>query len=338
MSVAELVTRDPARRQAESAKAVAEVETVAGEEPKRQEDAGHTPAGAAETPAPAAGIGIVVQAAAAGGVVGAIAAVAAVFAIGALNPPLDARVGPLADRLAVVDTRLGQFDEALRTLNTEMAQAIEADAAFGGQIAEQRVEAEALRARVEDAAAGQKLAMGVGSPFFSVAVAQLEAAAASGTPFETELVNVYTLAADDPQVIALLQRLAGPARTGLPSADALRRRLSELAQAAGLPVGDRQTYYDLGASLVGRYVGLSAQPYEVEAAVTAVEAADWALRDGDVTGAATSLSVLEPGFAQALGPWFDTVRERQAAVAAVSELSGIASAALREKMQQDGSQ
>lgn len=332
MSVAEIVTRDPTRREAKSANAAAAVETVVDEAPERQEAVGDT------RPAPAGAVGSVAGAAAAGGVVGAIAAVAAVFALSALNPPLDARVGPLADRLTVMDTRLDQFDGALRTLNTEMAQAIEADAAFSGQIAEQRIEAEALRQLVEDAAAGQELAMGVGSPFFSVAVAQLGAAAAAGTPFETELVNVYTLAEDDPQVVALLQRLAGPARTGVPSADALRRQLSDLVQAAGLPVGDRQTYYDLGVSLVGRYVGISAQPYEIEAAVTAIEAADWALRDGDVTGASTSLSVLEPGIAQALAPWFDTLRQRQAAAAAVAELSGIATAALREKMQQDGSQ
>ncbi|WP_207461214.1 hypothetical protein [Azospirillum sp. SYSU D00513] len=269
-----------------------------------------------------------------GGLVGAVAGVAGMLALAAINPPLDKRVGPLSERMAAIEAKLLRVEGAQGVLNNEMAQAIEFDKSVTERFDTQEEGIAALEKRAAELVGERAQAIGLGSPYFGVAAAQLRAAADAGAGFDTELVTLYTLAGDDPAVLPLLERLAGMARQGVPSVEALRRDLMRLAAAAGLPIGD-QSYYELGLSAVSQYVGFSGRSHEVEAALNALRMADAMLREGDVSGSMASLAALDSGVTEALAPWFAAARDRVSVDEAVRELTELNADALRRTMKSD---
>src|SRR5690606_928465 len=165
---------------------------------------------------------------------GAVAAVAAVVVYMEFNPPLDRRLGTVAQDVAAIGTQVRQMAARLGVIDNEIAQGIDLDTAMGEQIEAQNARREGLRTTLDEGLARQRVAQGVGSPVFGVAAVQLAAAFHAGRPFEAELVNIYALGAGDGRVSGAIDRLTGIARAGVPSMDELRRELAALAVAGGI--------------------------------------------------------------------------------------------------------
>ncbi len=270
----------------------------------------------------------------AGAAVGAlVAAVAVVLLLPKLSPPMDARLAPVADRVAAVEMRQQQTEVGLGRLNNEVAQAIEADGAAATLIEEQAAAVAELEKLISDrSVSGPVAAEDAGLTVFAVAVGQLRDAFHDGRPFEAELVNVYALAGKEAALLPLLNELSAPARSGIGGSEALRRQLSASTMAAGLTSGEPQSYYDFGMSMVNQYIGYSGEPYSVEIANVAIADADRKLVGGDVAGAVELVKSLDPSIAPAFEPWLKQAGAYVRAEAAVAELTKTVVDRLRQHM------
>ena len=215
--------------------------------------------------APATAVRPVVIAGLVGAACGALAAVAVGLVSAGLYPPLDRRVGPLAERVAGLDGEIAKTATALGVLQTELAGLYDVTGAITQRVAAGEGQAASRIDRLQDALAQQPDVMAVGSPIFAVAVGQLRSIALTGAPFEAELITVYTLGGTDPRTAAAIETLVGPSRIGIPSIGELRASLATTAAAAGIPFGADRTYYDYGQSLLSSYTGLTVEPYSIEA-------------------------------------------------------------------------
>jgi hypothetical protein len=281
-------------------------------------------AGAADAGAvPAAAMRPVVIAGLVGAVCGALAAVAVVLVIAGLYPPIDRRVGPLAERVGGLDREIAKTSTALGPLQTELAGLYDVTGAISQRVAAGEGQAASLIDRLEDALARQPDVMAVGSPIFAVAVGQLRSIALTGAPFEAELITVYTLGGSDPRTAAAIETLVGPSRAGIPSIGELKASLAITAAAAGIPFGADQTYYDYGKSLLASYTGLTVEPYSIEASRDLLRRADLRLDTQDVAGARTLLHELNSTVGAAMAPWFTIAEERLTAETALGTLSGV---------------
>jgi hypothetical protein len=274
----------------------------------------------------------------AGAAIGAIvAAVAITMLLPRLSPPLDARLAPVADRVAAIEIRQQETEIGLGRLNNEVAQAIEADGAAATRIEEQAAAVADLEKLVADRAVDGPVAVeDAGLTVFAVAVGQLRDAFYDGRPFEAELVNVYALAGKEEALLPLLHELSAPARSGIGGSEALRRELAAAAAAAGLAPGEPQSYYDYGLSMVNQYIGYSGEPYSVEIAHVAVGDADRKLAVGDVAGAVELVKSLDPSIAPTFEPWLKSAGAYVRAETAVAELTKTAVDRLRLRMGADG--
>lgn len=241
-----------------------------------------------------------------------------------VQPPRDARVAPLGEQVAALDSRLGELRQTLRTTQQDLAQTIDSDARLSERVDAQQSRLADVAARVEERFERLKVARGVGSPVFAVATAQLRQAFDRGVPFEAELVNVYALAGDDPRTSRYVHQLAKTSRVGVASADELRGQLRALAAEAGLQTRDEEkTYYDYTVSLLSHYTGLSVQSYEFDHARRVLARADALLAEGQVTAARLEMESLAPQLADSFAPWFESVDHRLTAQRAVDGLSGV---------------
>jgi hypothetical protein len=272
----------------------------------------------------------------AGILIGAAAgAVAAALASAVLLPrvlqSIDLRVAPVADRIALVETRLLQTDDAIGRLNNEVAQAID-----GGSAVAERVSAQTTAlADIQRQLAGKQAASAaaIADPsVFAVAVVQLRSAFYSGRPFEAELVNVFTLARGNDHFLAPLNILSAPSRTGVPTAALLRQELPPFVKAAGLRIGQPQTYYDYGLAVVSQYVGFATEPYAIESGNEIVTGADRRLMSGDVSGAVDALTGLDPSLVATFQPWLDAARLYVREESAVRAMTAAVIDGLRQRM------
>ena len=198
-------------------------------------DAGTAPATADTGTSPATAVRPVVIAGLVGAACGALAAVAVGLVSAGLYPPLDRRVGPLAERVAGLDQEIAKTATAQGQLQTELAGLYDETGAITQHVAAGEGEAASRIDRLQDALARQLDVMAVGSPIFAVAVGQLRSIALTGAPFEAELITVYTLGGADPRTAAAIETLVGPSRVGIPSIGELRASLATTAAAAGIP-------------------------------------------------------------------------------------------------------
>jgi hypothetical protein len=267
-----------------------------------------------------------------GAFAGALSAIAAVLVYSYLNPAMDRRFDPLAQKLVSIDATVQQLSTTVGMAQNDIAQSLDLQTAFAKRLDGADAGLAALQHRLDSELAQQKIALGVGSPIFAVAVAQLRGAFLLGGSFEPELVNVYTLAKGDPRAVPSLQVLVGPARAGLPSLASLRLQLASLTSAAGLQSTANDGFYAYSLSLVSKYVGYSSQPYQLEAAIQVASRADALMVQGDLAGAVTQLSVLRGPAAASLQPWMDAARRRLNVEGAIKTLTDLAAATLSEKM------
>lgn len=314
-----------------------------GHEPKAAHptaDAWVKRGGGTDKPRPLASFGGMapILGAGAGAAVGAIvAAVAVVLLLPKLSPPMDARLAPVADRVAAVEMRQQQTEIGLGRLNNEVAQAIEADGAAATRIDEQAAAVAELEKLMSDrSASGPVAADDAGLTVFAVAIGQLRDAFHDGRPFEAELVNVYALAAKEEALLPILKELSAPARSGIGGPDALRRELAALTGAAGLTLGEPQSYYDVGMSMVNQYIGYSGEPYSVEIANVAIGDADRKLANGDVAGAIELVKSLDPSIAPTFEPWLKKAGSYVRVESAVAELTKTVVERLRLRMGANG--
>jgi hypothetical protein len=259
----------------------------------------------------------------AGAAIGAVvAAVAITMLLPRLSPPLDARLAPVADRVAAIEIRQQETEIGLGRLNNEIAQAIEADGAAAARIEEQASAVAELERLISDrATSGPVAAEDAGLTVFAVAVGQLRDAFYDGRPFEAELVNLHALAGKEEALLPLLKELSAPARAGVGGSAALRLELAAFVATAGLTLGEPQSYYDYGLSMVNQYIGYSGEPYSVEIANVALSDADRKLAGGDVPGAIELVKSLDPSIAPAFDPWLKSAGAYVRAETAVAELT-----------------
>jgi hypothetical protein len=270
----------------------------------------------------------------AGAAVGAlVAAVAVVLLLPKLSPPMDARLVPVADRVAAIEMRQQQTEVGLGRLNNEIAQAIEADGAAATRIEVQAAAVAELEKLISDrSVSGPVAAEDAGLTVFAVAVGQLRDAFYDGRPFEAELVNVYALAGKEEPLLPLLNELSAPARSGVGGSEALRRELAAFTTAAGLTPGEPQSYYDFGMSMVNQYIGYSGDPYSVEIANVAIGDANRRLAGGDVVAAIELVKSLDPSIAPSFEPWLKKAGTYVRAETAVAELTKTVVDRLRQRM------
>ena len=290
-----------------------------------------TVAPSAEPRAPAGGRTFAISAAC-GAVAGAVVAVGTIMLAAAYVLPIDPRVDMVERRLAGIEARAVENAAGIERLNGDIAQAIDSRQASAASIAEQQQQTSTLReelASLKDSLAADSQRE---SPIFAVAVSQLRAAFIAGASFETELVNVYSLAKQDSAMVATLTELLGPARTGVPNAAALRRTLDGIVAATpGLRLGGPQSYYEYGLALVNEYVGYAPTPYAVEFANSALNDADRHLARGDVTGAVAVLADVDPSIQRSLEPFLEEARLHQRVDAVISGINERVVADLRER-------
>lgn len=320
MSVATVVWRDePTAKPPEAA-------TAAAEAPQQEAAA---PAAVEPRPAPfwpAAATGGAV-----GAVAGAVAGIAALLLYGALTPPHDPRLDPLADRVAAVGLAVDQLTASVGRSETTLAQSAEADARLSKRLDEQQAAFVALEKRLVDGLARQKTEQGTGSPMFGVAVAQLRLASLSGQPYATELLNVSIIAHGDPRVVAPLQALAASSKSGTPTLIQLRQLLLQLGAASVTQANASQSYYSTGVSWLSRVVGYAPTPTEAERLRETITGADSLLVHGDVAAAVAQVATLDGPTVARMRPWTEMAERRLAVERANLQLGQVIVALLAER-------
>lgn len=267
-----------------------------------------------------------------GAVAGAAVALAVTFVMPSFTTTTDLRLSPLTERVALLENGLRGTGEQLGRLNNEISQTLDEQTAAVTRLDKQAEEITSLQQAVTENTGRVDPVIDVSSPVFAVALAQLRATFYSGRPFEAELVNVYAIAGANELFAAYLTELAGPARTGVPNADELRRVFPSYVQVAGLQIGTARGLVGYGLSVVNRYVGLSTQPYGVEEANLAVTRADAQLATGDVEGAVATLRDMGAIYTLPMQPWFDAARNYVRAETAITEMTRVVLDKLREKV------
>lgn len=267
-----------------------------------------------------------------GAAVGAVVSgLATALLLPRLMQSVDLRIAPVADRITKVELRMQQTDASIGRLNSDIAKAIDDGGAIADRVTAQTTELADIQRQiaVRQAASGAEQA---DSSVFAVAVVQLRSAFYSGRPFEAELVNVFALARGDERFVAPLNVLSGPARSGVPTAGLLRQQLPAFATAAGLRIGQPQSYYEYGISFVGQYLGLATQAYAVESGNEIVTSADRRLMNGNVAGAVDALAGLDPQLLSVFQPWMDAARAYLRVESAVTTMTAAVIESLHQKM------
>jgi hypothetical protein len=266
-----------------------------------------------------------------GALAGAVAGIAALLLYSALNPPMDARLDPLADRVAAVGLAVDQLTASVGRGETMLAQAIDADGRLAKRLDQQDAAYAALEKRLVDGLAKQRTELGIGSPIFGVAVAQLHLASLSGQPYATELLNVSVIAHGDARAMPSLQVLAADSRTGAPTLLQLRQQLLQLGAASAAQATASESYYSSSVAWLSRVVGYAASPTEAELLRQTITRADGFLVHGDVAGAMTQIAALTGSAAARLKPWTELADRRLAVEQANRQLGELIVALLAER-------
>ena len=243
----------------------------------------------------------------------------------------------LAQRLDAVAGDLASVKEQLQGLQRENAQAVAPErlSAFSDRIEENAAELRAMQGelsrlvelpkRVQDLAGAIEAASGqTQRTAFVLASGQLEAALDSGQPYASELGAVRRLAAEDPQLPALLEKLDEHSDEGIPGMAELRLRFDDVALAAAQAAqseieGDwmDRAWARLRSLVTVRPVGGDVAGDSPEAHLARAEAR---LDEGDLAGAVSELEALEGPAAEAAAPWLAGARARVAADQAIEAL------------------
>jgi hypothetical protein len=242
----------------------------------------------------------------------------------------------LAERLDSVAGDLAAVKEQMQALQRESASlAPERLSSLSDRIEENAAELRAMQGelsrlvelpkRVQELAGTIEAASGqTRSTAFVLASGQLEAALDSGQPYASELGAVRRLAAEDPELPALLARLDEHANEGIPGMAELRLRFEDMALAAAQAAqstveGDwmDRAWARLRSLVTVRPVGGDVTGDSPEAHLARAEAR---LGEGDLAGAVTELEALEGPAAEAAAPWLAGARARLAADQAIEAL------------------
>lgn len=268
---------------------------------------------------------------------GAAAALAVVFLVPPFLPSTDLRVAPLFARITSLEGETHKTGAEVGRLNNEIAQVLDGQENAQTRLAEQNEILNGLKksiARENDKRV--EPVIDASSPIFAVALGQLRTTFYAGRPFEAELVNLYAIAGNDDRFSAYLTQLSGPARTGVPNAAELKRVFPSYVAAAGLRIGNSESYYQYGMSLVNRYVGVGAEPYPTEIGNLAVTRAEARLAAGDVAGAMRALNELDQEFTTPMTPWLDAARNYLRMETVIADMTGIVTDNLRRKLSSAG--
>ncbi len=248
--------------------------------------------------------------------------------------PADAQGGA---RLEALSRELAELREELERIRRDGAQAVAPErlAALFDRIEENAAELRAMQGElsrlielprhVEELAGAIEAASGqTQRTAFILASGQLEAALDSGQPYASELGAVRRLAADDPELPALLAKLEEHADEGIPSLAELRLRFADTALAAAQAAqsevsGDwmDRAWARLRSLVTVRPVGGDVAGDSAEARIARAEAR---LGEGDLAGAIAELEALEGAAAEAAAPWLAGARARLAADQAIERL------------------
>jgi hypothetical protein len=233
-------------------------------------------------------------------------------ALAELAQRLDARDVQSASRMAAVAADTGKISQQLARLGAGAAD-------LGDRVTALEHQA---RARAGADHSGAVLLL---------ALLQMREAVDDARPFPTEYAAFKELAGNDPKLVTAAEPLAGPARDGVPSRAALRRRLDDLtAQIATTrqPVEPSTWWNQMldrlrGLVTIRRIDGAAKTGPEV-----AVGAAQRELARGDLAATVSALDGLTGANAEAARPWLQMARQRLAADAALAHLQELLAARL----------
>lgn len=236
-------------------------------------------------------------------------------------------LAPLEGRIATLESRLeslvalpadgsGALPAALAALQAE----VEALKSGGGVAASTEAMAKAAEDRLQAAEAraaalqSETEAMVAGARA-RIALGQLTAAMDSGAPYAALL----------PDLGEVPEALAGPAATGIPTLPALRDSFPDAARAAleaSLQADMGATWAErIGTFLMAQTGARSLTPREGDDPDAVLSRAEAALAQGDLAAALTETEALPEAGKTALQGWRDKALTRQAALAALAEVS-----------------
>jgi hypothetical protein len=254
------------------------------------------------------------------------------------SPEAGAPAPELAQRLDAVTGDLAAAKEQLQALQRESAQSAAAPerlSALSDRIEENAAELRAMQGelsrlvelpkQVQNLAGAIEAASGqTQKTAFVLASGQLEAALDSGQPYVSELGAVRRLAAEDPELPALLAKLEEHADEGIPGMAELRLRFEDMALAAvqasqSAVEGDwmDRAWARLRSLVTVRPVGGDVAGDSAEAHLARAEAR---LGEGDLAAAVAEVEALEGPAAEPAAPWLAGARARAAADEAIEAL------------------
>ena len=254
--------------------------------------------------APAAPVRPVVIAGLVGAACGALAAVAVGLVGPGLYPPLDRRVGPLAERGAGLDGEIAKTATALGPLQTELAGLYSVTGAITERVAAGEGQAASRIDRLQDALAQQIDVMAVGSPIFAVAVGRASQHRADRRTLRGRARHRLH-ARRHRSADRRCHRDAGRA---VAHRHPVRRRAPGVASettagrqaSLSAPIEPTTT---TAQSLLSSYTGLTVEPYSIEAARDLLVRADLRLGAQDVASAGALLHELNSTVGAAMAPW-----------------------------------
>jgi hypothetical protein len=154
-----------------------------------------------------------------------------------------------------------------------------------------------------------------------VSLLQMGEAVEQGRPFPTEYAAFTALAHDQPDLTSATEPLGPAAQHGVPSRLALSAKLAALA--GRIPSAPPPTAGDWGAQALARLrslVTIRRLDSTSESGPGAVDAAERALAQGDLSGAVAELDRLSGADAEAATQWLGMARQRLAVEAALSHV------------------
>lgn len=225
--------------------------------------------------------------------------------------------------MAALTDRIGVIEKRLAALSVGAPGGVSGSPAAGATISDLADQTQALKtalagqqdrlAKLETAQATQPDRAGTA---LLIALEQLHTILATSHPFTNELNAAETLAKDQPDTLAELNKLDNKAATGIPSLSSLTERFEATATAimrAVPPPATDRPWRERALAWAKQFFNVrrvdtpASDPADPDAAIASAETA---LQGSDLAGAATALQKLTGPMADAAKPWLDDAETR----------------------------
>jgi hypothetical protein len=247
----------------------------------------------------------------------------------------DPRLPQLVNRTADLAQQVQGLTDKIRMLETEGVAAGETADRLDGRLQADRSDIAAIKVALEQLAAFNRLSRdvqaGVAAPaLFGVATLQLRDAVDAGRRFDWELVNLRGIAGSDPAVLAMLDRLAPLALTGVATSEQLGRSLAALALSENRRSGS--SLLTAGFDVVSQVIGSARTASSATPNPQLLARASLRLMAGNLAGSAEDLQALSGRTAQEARPLIAAAQEAATAHDAVQTVVAAARNGLQKQL------